>query len=183
MGSPALPVNIPPGAAQAFVLTITPIEAFAPTNLRIDFVCDNAGPAPADRGVNSLLLSAEHQPTPDIVAMAVTASRDGILTLHGGQGAFAVATVNLGSPGQISVSADTGPPGLPLTATVCPTTPESGECMTPPAPLVSLAIGSSATPTFAVFAQASSEIGDDPARNRLHVRFVDATGAPRGPPA
>ena len=77
VGSPALPVDIPAGAAQAFVLTITPIEAFAPTNLRIDFVCDNAGPAPADLGVNSLLLSAEHQPTPDIVAMAVTASRVG----------------------------------------------------------------------------------------------------------
>ena len=180
VGSPALPVQIPAGAAQAFVLTITPTEAFAPTNLRIDFVCDNAGPAPAYLGVNSLLLSAEHQPTPDIVAMAVTASGDGILTLHGGQGSFAVATVNLGSPGQIAVSADTGTPGLPLTATVCQTRPESGECMAPPAPLVSVAIGSSATPTFGVFAQASSAIGDDPAGNRIHVRFVDATGASRG---
>ena len=180
VGSPALPVQIPPGVAQAFVLTITPTEAFAPTNLRIDFVCNNAGPAPAYLGVNSLLLSAEHEPIPDIVAMAATPSGDGILTLRGGQGSFAVATVNLGSSGQIAVSADTGAPGLPLTATVCQTTAESGACVIPPAPLVSVAIGSSATPTFGVFAQASSPIGDDPTANRIHVRFVDAAGAPRG---
>jgi len=180
VASTSLPVDIPAGAAQAFVLTITPSEAFPPTDLRIDFVCDNAGPAPAYLGVNSLLISAEHQPTPDIVAMALTASGDGALTLNGGLGSFAVATVNLGSPGQITVSADTGAPGLPLTAIVCQTRPESGECVTPPAPLVSIAIGSSATPTFGVFAQASSEIGDNPAGNRIHVRFVDATGVPRG---
>ena len=124
-----------------------------PTNLRIDFVCDNAGPAPAVLGVNSLLISAEHQPTPDIVAMAVTASGDGVLTLDDGLGSFAVATVNLGSPGQIAVSADTGASGLPLLVTVCQTRPESGECVAPPMPVVSIAIDSSATPTFAVFAR------------------------------
>jgi hypothetical protein len=180
VGSPALPVDIPAGAAQAFVLTITATEAFAPTNLQIDFACDNAGPAPAYLGVNSLLISAEHQPTPDIVAMALTASGDGALTLNGGLGSFAVATVNLGSPGQIAVSADTGTPALPLTATVCQTRPESGECVTPPAPLISITIGSSDTPTFGVFAQTSSEIRDNPTGNRIHVRFVDSTGAPRG---
>jgi hypothetical protein len=149
------PREPPPTGAE-----VTPGEAFAPTTLRIDFVGDNARPTPAYLDVNSLLLSAKHQPNPDIVAMALTASGDGIFNLDGGPDSFAVATVNVGSPGQIAVSADTGAPGPPLTATVCQTRPESGECVTPPAPLVSTVIGSSATPTFGVFAQASSEIGN-----------------------
>src|SRR5262249_57915890 len=119
-------------------------------------------PAPIHPGLNTLLLSASSTPIPDIVALAVTTTAEGILNLPGanGAGAFAVATVNLGASGRITVSADTGGvapaaisavAALPLSTFICETSPMSGECLGTPATSVTTEIDGGQTPTFAVF--------------------------------
>ena len=78
----------------------------APTDVQLSFDCSNSNPAPINTGLNTLLLSASSSPVPDIVALAATSTNDGIANISGtnGTGAFAVATVNWGATGTISVS-------------------------------------------------------------------------------
>src|SRR5262245_43681997 len=78
-GTVNVPVTIGAGQAQTFAIFLTPTAAFPPTLVEFDFgggVAARVAPIP---GVNTLLLSASDAPTPDIVAVAATASRDGIL--------------------------------------------------------------------------------------------------------
>jgi hypothetical protein len=146
------------------------------------FDCANNAPAAVVNGVNTLLMSASTAAVPDVIALAATVSGDGIVNVPGAAatGAFAVATVNVGSGGDIAVSADTGDAALLLSITVCRTHPD-GTCIQPPGASVSTPIGSGDTPTFAVFVGGTgTTIPFDPARNRVFVRFRDAGGAVRG---
>ena len=148
-----------------------------PTDVAFTFQCANAGPAATTPGVSTLLLTASSGPAADVIALAATANGTGIVDLAGGVGAFAVATVNVGAAGTITVSADTGCAILPLALGIC-RTDGGGPCIASPS--VTLDIGSNATPTFAVFAGASGPIAFDPAANRIFVRFKDGTGVTRG---
>ena len=96
-----------------------------------------------------------------------------------GQTMFAVATVNVGITGSITVSADTGGAVLPVTLTVCQTT-GGGACMAPPAPSVTLSIANGATPTFSIFVVSSDNVPFDPAGSRVFVRFKDGASVTRG---
>jgi hypothetical protein len=181
-GTPNTPVNIAAGASQSFVIAVTPTATITPTALSFNFLCNNASPAPINVGLNTLLFSASTSPTPDVVALGATSSNDGIVHVPGaaGIGAFAVATVNLGSGDTITAGTNTGSATLPLAITICQTDPTSGQCLQPPATSVSTSIASNATPTFAIFAAASGAISFDPANSRLFVTFTDSTGAIRG---
>jgi uncharacterized protein GlcG (DUF336 family) len=176
------PVDIPPGASQSFVFAVTPSAPLPPTDVALNFGCANAGPAPVISGVNTLLLAASAAPGPDIVALSATPSGNGIVNVGGtGEtGVFVVATMNVGAVGALTVSADTAGASLPLSLAVCPTDPSTGVCLTPPAGSLSLTIGAGATPTFGIFATATSTIPLDPAHSRIFVRFQDADGVPRG---
>ena len=187
------PVTIPPGAAQSFVLAFDPFERLLPvegglepqdlppTVVDFNFACANAPvAAPVVTGVNTLLLSASVVPTPDIVALAATPGNQGIVTVTGGVGAFAVATINLGTPGAVTVSANLGGAALPVTLSICQTVPTTGVCMGAPAGSVSTSIDADATPTFAIFLQASGTVPFLPATNRVFVQFADASNAIRG---
>jgi hypothetical protein len=46
-GAASTPVTIPAASFQSFVIAFTPTAAFAPTDLRLTFVCDNAAAAPS----------------------------------------------------------------------------------------------------------------------------------------
>lgn len=179
-GAPNTPVSINPGAAQTFVVALTPTAPFAPTTVGLIFACANATAAPSQAGVNTLLLSASQTPVPDVVALAATTTNDG--TVHipsaGTSGAFAVATVNVGASGTITATANTGAATLPLSLSVCQTNAQ-GNCLAAPSPSVSFAMNAGATPTVAVFAAASGPIAFDPVNNRVFVTFSDAT-AERG---
>ena len=177
-GTPNTPVNIPAGAVQTFVFALTPSAPIPPTNLVLNFSCTNTPPAPTIVGVNTLLFAASAVPVPDIVALAATPSRDGIMNLGGPAepGVFVVAAVNMGAGGAITVSADTGGVPLPLSLAICQTVPATGVCMSPPAGNVPLQINANATPTFGVFVTAGATIPFDPATNRIFVRFQDAGG-------
>ena len=179
---PNVPVAIPAGGAQTYVLSVTPTAALAPTDVELVFGCANTPPAPTVVALNTLLLSASVTPVPDIVALAATLAGDGIVTVPGppGIGVFAVATVNVGVAATITVSADTGGASLPLGLTVCRTNPATGACLAPPAALVTFTIDAGATPTVGVFAAGVGAIPFDPAGHRVFVRFRDGGGVTRG---
>jgi len=177
-GSPNTPASIAAGGSQSFVIAFTPNAAFVPTNVVLGFACTGVSAAPSTTGLNTLLLSASETPVPDIVALAATASNDGILHITGtsGSNAFAVATVNVGSSAAITVAANTSAASLPLAINLCQTDPASGQCTSSVGSSVTTTINAGATPTFAIFATASGLVPFDPANNRIFVIFSDAGG-------
>lgn len=125
---------------------------------------------------------ASATPVPEIVAVAATPSRDGILNISGtgDTGGFAVTAANAGGAGTITAFADTGGVALPLTLHICQTDPVAGGCSSPPAASVPTQIAAGVTLSFAVFATASAPIPLNPATSRIFVRFQDGAGAVRG---
>jgi streptogramin lyase len=181
-GTANTPVSIAAGAAQSFVIAITPDVAIAPTPLSFTFACANVGAAQIITDLNTLLFSASTIPVPNIIALGATATNDQILHISGttGSNAFAVATFNLGSSDTVTVQPDTGAEALPLTLSMCQTNPASGQCTSAIGSTVSTTIAPNATPTFALFATAQGAIPLYPQANRIFVRFFDSSGQPRG---
>lgn len=180
---PFVPQSLDPGAAQTFVIEVTPYAPMPPSVVPFRYLCDNSTPADLIVGVNSLLLSASAAPTPDVVALAATLSNDGVARADTGSVAFAVATVNVGSAETITVSADTGTAELPLQISLCQTDPATGACIAPEAPSadpVTTTIANGETPTFAFFIGMLADVPFDPARSRVFVRFRDSDGEVRG---
>jgi hypothetical protein len=175
-------VNIPQGNAQTFVFVLSPFFPIAPTDVLLSFDCANTSPALVTTGLNTLLFSASNTPVPDIVALAATTGNDGIVNVTGtnGTGAFAVATVNLGAGGGITVSADTGGTSLPVNLSICQTNPFNGQCISAIGPSITAQINANATPTFGIFVQGTGNVPFDPVANRIFVRFKDAGGVTRG---
>jgi hypothetical protein len=181
IGSANTPISVGAGAMQSFVFALTPSAAIAPTDVQLSFDCANTDPAPINVGLNTLLLSASVTPVPDIVALAATATNDGIVNIPGtnGTGAFAVATVNVGVGADITASADTGGASLPVNLFICQTDPGTGACLASLTSSVTTTINANATPTFAVFVQGGGTVTFDPAANRIFVRFSSG-GVTRG---
>jgi hypothetical protein len=181
-GSPNTPVNIASGAAQSFVISLTPTTPIMSTDVQFNYSCNNASSAPNFIGLNTLLFSASATPVPDIVALAATLTNDGILNIPGttGTGAFAVATVNVGASGSITASADTGSASLPLNIFLCETNPATAQCISAIGPSVTTQINANATPTFAILVQGGGAVPFDPATNRIFVRFKDSGNVTRG---
>ena len=181
-GFPNTPVNIAAGATQSYVFALTPSAPIAPTDVQLDFDCTNINPASIIPGLNTLLFSASNTPVPDIVALVATLTNDGIVNVPGanGTGVFAVATVNVGSSGSITASADTGSATLPVSISLCQTNPATGQCISAIGPTVTTTINANATPTFGIFVQGKGNVPFDPAANRIFVRFRDAGNVTRG---
>ena len=182
IGDPNPAVNIPAGAFATWVFRIIPGATIPPTDVELLYECANADPATVLPGINTLLLSASEDPTPDIIAITLTATRLGILSINGPQGsaAFATATINVGSGGSITVEPRLSMNSIPLSLTICETDPVSGLCTSAIGPSVTTPIEADATPTFAVFATATGTIPLDPANYRIYIEFTDELGAVRG---
>lgn len=181
-GTANTPIDIAPGVAQSFVISLATSAAFAPTAVAFSFSCSNAAAAGTIAGVNDLLLSASAAAVPDIVAIAATSTSDGTVHIpnNNGTGAFAVATANVGAGDAITISADTGAVGLPVSLTLCQTVPATGQCLAAPSATVTTTVAAGATPTFSIFAQGSGAIPFAPGTNRVFVRFRDGANAVRG---
>lgn len=177
-GTANTPVNIAAGGLQTFVIALKANAAFSPTNIFFNFACTNTAAAPASLGINTLLMSAAATAPPDVVALAATPTSNGDLVIAnvGASNAFAVATINLGSTGTITVSADTGTVSLPVVITICQTNPTTGACLATPSSNVVATIGSNQTPTFAIFVQATACVPFLPGANRVFVRFTNSSG-------
>jgi probable HAF family extracellular repeat protein len=180
-GTANTPIDIAAGAAQSFLIALTPRAALKATNVNFSFACANATAAPTQTGLNTLLLSASTSPVPDIVALGASGD-PGIVDIPGasGTGVFAVATVNLGADATITASANTGAATLPVTVSICQTVPATGACMASPAASVTTDIQPNTTPTFGIFAAGGGSVPFDPANNRVFVQFADPSGNVRG---
>ena len=176
------PIDIAAGGNQSYVFAFTPTASFSAVDVQFTFECTNTSPAAVTVGLNTLLLVADTDPVPDIVALSATLTGDGIVNLAS-TGVFAVATVNVGSAGTITVSADTGSASLPVSIALCETNPATGVCIHPTVPAlepVTTFIEANTTPTFAFFVTGTDTVPFDPANNRIFVRFKDAGGVTRG---
>jgi glucose/arabinose dehydrogenase len=176
-GTANTPADIPQGQGQTFVFAFTPTAPIAPTEVQLSFACTNSAPAPITPGVNTFRLRATTVPAPDPVALvAVGPPNDGILRLAS-VGAFAVATVNVGAPGLLTVTADTGGVALPVSITLCETDPQSGQCLAlPPTPTVQRQMNSGATASFGVFVTGTGPIAFDPANHRIQFHLEGGGG-------
>ncbi len=181
-GTPNTPVTIPANGSQSFVLGLTPELSSAPTNVEFAYVCQGELPVSPIFGVNTLAFSASTTPVPDVIAEVSTVTNDGTLHIPGrtGTGAFAVATANLGATGLLSVSANTGNTGQPLSILVCETDTATSQCLSPPMTDLPVTIAAGAEPTFSIFASAEGNVPFNPATTRIFVQFTDGTGTVRG---
>ena len=185
VGSANTPVDIPVGGFQTFVVTLTPSSAFAPREIALDFLCDNANAAGSIVGVNTFTFSASNPPVPDVVALGATPSADGVVELPVASNinVFSVASVNLGAGEELEITAELSDPSLTASITLCETDPITSVCINPtiaaPGP-VTTQVNSDATPTFGIFVTSTGTVPFDPANNRIFVRFEDGTGAVRG---
>jgi cytochrome c553 len=186
IGTADTPADIAAGGFQTYFFAFMPNAAFDPVDVRLSFDCTNTDQAPVTVGLNTLLLSASSDPVPDIVALAATADSIPLtadLPGNTGASAFSVATVNVGAPGTITTTADTGGVALPVLLSLCETNPATGACINPTAPTtgpVTTNIGANATPTFAIFVTGSGDVPFDPANNRVFVAFKDDQAVTRG---
>lgn len=174
-------VDIAAGGSQTFLIGVTPNSEFEPSNVAFEFGCAGEAPAPSFVGLNTLLLSASSAPVPDIVAIALTSSGDGIAQLpkETGLGFLSLATVNVGAQATLNVQAR-APAGVQGALLVCETNPQTGACLSAPVTSVDLDIAEAGTPTFAVFASSELSLPLDPANRRLFIEFRDEGGAIRG---
>jgi hypothetical protein len=181
VGTPNTPVDIPAGGFQNYIFGFLPSAPISPTEVELDYDCTNSEPAPVTEGLNTLLLSADAAPVPDIVALAATPTGDGIVNLSGtnGSNAFAVSTVNVGSAATITATPAPST-SLPLALSICETNPTTGACLSAPGNSATSSVAGGATPTYSVFVTATGTVPFDPANNRIGVRFSDAGGVTRG---
>ncbi|MEE2527119.1 Ig-like domain-containing protein, partial [Hyphobacterium sp. HN65] len=191
-GEPDPLFDIPAGGLLSFVIGLSPDEETSASGYEFLPVisCENAGLDPIV-GVNSVFLTIEAAPTPDILSIGVTPSGDGIITIpsSGGVGFMAASAVNIGAgdgsaaPGEITLqtSVDTGAVQLPASLEVCRIDADA-ICISPRGPSVTSIMGPNSPQFFAVFARDNSDgagISLDPASARVFLRFADATGVIR----
>ncbi len=181
-GLPDTPATIAANdGVQSFLVTLQGPEAVSVPGMALDFGCLGIGPAAVETGVDTVDLTLSATPVADIVALAATASNNGIAEIpSGGTGAFAVASDNVGAGAQIIASVDTGAATLTLTPTICQSNPGTGACLGTPAGSVTVNFTAGSTPTFSIFLKAGGTIPLDPANSRVFVRFKDTAGALHG---
>jgi Metallo-peptidase family M12B Reprolysin-like/Bacterial Ig domain len=151
VGTADTPVDIPAGAVQTFLISLTPAADVSGVRFAPYASCDNVPMAEVSPGLNTVDLGADAAGGPDIIALSATIGNNGIVDVPDGRrGVFSVATVNLGGAGDVTVSAQSLDPDLPATGQVCQTD-AAGACMAPAADSLTLNIGPNETPTFGVF--------------------------------
>jgi len=180
-----LPVTIPAGAAQSFLMALSSATEQAVVEFEPRFLCDNAPLVNSIDGLNTFTFSVSATPVPDIVALSATVSADGIIELpqRESANAFTVATINLGAAGGVRVSAQQSNSGLPASIALCETDPATSICITPSTPIsgeLALNMPAGSTKTFGLFVSGTDDLPFDPANNRVFVRFSDSGGATRG---
>jgi len=180
IGTINTPVSIPANSSQSFVLVLTPNSVIAPVDVRFTYSCEGAQDVADIDGINTLLFSASSQPVPDVVALASTASANGIVELVQDEiGFFTLSSTNIGTNGTFEVTPRVTGADY-INVTICQTDPSTSICVSDPKPTVNVAIENGETPTFALFLTTPSLIELDAAAHRVFVEFRDASREVRG---
>lgn len=178
LGSANVPFGLSAGTTQPLILSFEPDEAFAPTDVFLEFKCAEGTAALGTLGLNSVLLGAETDPVADVIGLTTVVDLQAIENVTA---LFAVGSANVGSQGEINVSVDDGGAGLPLQLAICETDSQSGACISDAEPEISISYEALTTRSFAVFATPTGAIENRPATHRVFVRFNDAvSGVARG---
>ena len=195
-GTANTPVSIPAGQAQNFVFSVTSTSDFTndtgtPVSypsfndervLFIEAFCADRRSAEYTVGLNSLTFSSAAAAPADVVALAATVGNTGrveVPTTGNQVGVFSVAVSNVGTSASITATADTGATTIAgITAfEICRTDPNTGACTTPRADSQTLTLNQNDTATFGVFVRGNgTAVANDPARNRVFVRFSEGAG-------
>ncbi len=187
IGAPFTPTDVPAGASQRFLVTITANAAFE-GRLRLFFQCDGLV-ALVFEDVNDLFFTATVGTPPDLIAIFATPSGDGVFRVDtaGGIAAAGGAVINIGSGGaetpiEVTPTFGSFDGVLGATLSICETDPASGACLAAPTPTVQMSIGGAAK-TFSVFVIASDNLGAPlfPEYIRVSVVFSDPAAAPDTP--
>lgn len=177
--------NIPAGGARSFVLSFTPHAGTLAVShdQRLRFKCDNADAATVSNGINTVLLSFGPDASPDLIAMAVTPSGDGILRLadENTNGAFAAAVANVGAAGELTVRPSATGAAADLDLVICETDAATGACLVSPGDEIARNFGADETASFAIFARPQGQpVAFAPATARIRVEALDADSIIRG---
>ncbi len=182
-GTPDTPVDIPAGAAQNFIFSITPgavYEGFVPVfsfdtftgaDLAIEFSCDNRQSAESIAKLNTLSFTASAGDVMDVIALGTT----GIVDTGGGTGVFAVSVSNIGKAGTITASGVNSSASVTATTTVCETVPTTGACKSPPSATVDRTLAKDETATFGFFVTETAPIIADFAKKRIIAQFKEGS--------
>ncbi|MBI1339637.1 peptidoglycan DD-metalloendopeptidase family protein [bacterium] len=178
-------VDIAAGAAQTFLIAITPRTGASAQGLDLPFKfnCLNSDAAPIFANLNTLKLSFEANPVADVIALAGTVANDGQVRTGtpAGSGAFVVAATNIGAPAQLTVTPRKTSASMAGNLFVCETVPATGACKAGPTASVTRSFATGENTTWSVFLQGSgTAIPFDPANNRIAVEFEDAGSVSRG---
>jgi hypothetical protein len=175
-----------PGEIKNFILAFTPTALSAGEEVFPQVACGK-GEVSRISGVNTVFLSIDNEPVPDILSIVATVAGNGVVSIPSGGTAFMTASatnIGVGDNGgsldaKVSVSVDDGGAGLPLQMLVCETDALS-ICMDDPAPGV-VSIINGGPSFFAVFFidQSSGGVALDPANKRVFLRFTAEDGTVR----
>jgi hypothetical protein len=184
-GTPNTPANIAAGATQNFVFAVTPTTTFS-QDIPLVFQCANTSAAGVVEGLNTLLVTSSATAVPDMLSIAQTVTADGNLVITGanGSGAVAVATIDIGAAGTVTVTPSDTPPGqparnLPVSLSICQTNPTTGACINPttPGPSVTLSVAANQMTFFTIFVNGQGTLVPyDPANNRIFVISKSGSG-------
>jgi len=180
-GAANMPVDIPAGLFQKFLISYTPTAPFDPIDVQFNFDCANTMPAPIAGGINTLLVSVSSAPVADIVT--TNSAPGGVLTLPSAteSGVFLVTSTNMGASDLLTMSANTGSAMVPVDLLVCEFDATMGTCKQPPSPTVTQTINAGETTFFAVFVFGQgSPVPLMPGTIRVFVPFQDTQGVERG---
>ena len=174
------PANIPAGLSQSFVIGMTPNSDFFAATVEFDFTC-STGTAISSPGINTLLLSGNSTPTADVVAVALTPSRDGIAEIprDGVFGLMSLATTNVGVDATITAQPQ-DLAGLDGFILICETNQDTGDCLEEPMASTTGFLAEDGTRTYSVFINANTRILLDATNRRTAVEFIDEFGNIRG---
>jgi len=180
-GTENVPMTLDPFAAQSLLLTFVPNQPIDSIDVPLQFSCDGTSPAQIIPGLNTVLLSASNTVVADVVALAATASNNGVVLVGpGAAGAFAVATANVGATEVIEVRPIASFADPAISMSVCETNPATGACIGAIGASVLADVSANGTPTFSVFVSSTAVIPFMPDQNRIQVVFSDPNGNVRG---
>jgi probable HAF family extracellular repeat protein len=175
VGSPNVPVDIPAGATQTFVFSLTPSDLFS-IDVTLIFKCTNTARAPVLFGVNTFLVSAGPKSITDMLSIADTLTHDGIANIPGvnGTGLMVTAAIDIGNAGTVTCAPTPTPFGqaprsLAANLFICQTN-NQGQCVNPPSPGPSATVSvlTNQTVFFSTFIQGTGQtISFDPGNSRV----------------
>jgi virginiamycin B lyase len=177
-GTPNTRVAIPPGGVQTFLMAFLAYGPTVSNEARIGYSCSGVDATATIVGVNTLLLTFDANPVPDMIAVGLTPSNDGYSRIPGvsGTGIFVIASTNIGVPKQLTARARFLNASTPATTLICETFqsgPQLGQCKSTPSPTVTRTINQNENTTWTAFITSTSAIPQDAAKHRVIFQFED----------